>query len=482
MEQPAVARQPPERGTAQKKSRRRAPGLTRRRGRFALPFRLRMADNPSGCGPSPDGIGGGRGESRGEMATMQLEKFSMGVGDRFMNQGEAQLQAFIKARERGIGVVPVWNKSNREHKIVHTEPASVRLEADAATRKLGWMGSYHVDADHINLSTVEPFLSTSDFFTIDVADFIGRPADEAAIDAFVVKHRKYAGGLKIPGIGGFLETSEASTRAVAAKFLFACQEAGRINRRIQEAKEGKCIIEVSMDETDHPQTPAELLFILAALAGEGVPAQTIAPKFTGRFNKGVDYVGDLAQFEKEFEEDLAVIAYAIKEFGLPENLKLSVHSGSDKFSIYAAIRRATQKFDAGLHLKTAGTTWLEEIIGLALAGGEGLDIAREIYARALIRFDELCGPYATVIDIDKSKLPSADDVKGWTGARYADALRHVQTCPDFNPHFRQLLHVGYKVAADMGERYLAALAANKDIIAEGVTENIFDRHMVKIFG
>ena len=100
--------------------------------------------------------------------------------------------------------------------------------------------------------------------------------------------------------------------------------------------------------------------------------QTIAPKFTGRFNKGVDYVGDLAQFEKEFNDDLAVIAFAVKEFGLPADLKLSVHSGSDKFSIYPAIRRAIRRTGAGLHIKTAGTTWLEELIGLASAGGEGL--------------------------------------------------------------------------------------------------------------
>ena len=111
------------------------------------------------------------------------------------------------------------------------------------------------------------------------------------------------------------------------------QEAGRIYRHIAAAKgEGRFITEVSMDETDSPQTPPELLVILAAIADEKIPMQTIAPKFTGRFNKGVDYVGDLVQFEKEFSDDLAVIAFAVRKYGLPANLKLSVHSGSDKFS------------------------------------------------------------------------------------------------------------------------------------------------------
>jgi hypothetical protein len=124
-----------------------------------------------------------------------------------------------------------------------------------------------------------------------------------------------------------------------------------------------------MDETDYPQTPVELLIILAAIADEKIPIQTIAPKFTGRFNKGVDYVGDVVQFTREFNEDLAAIAFAITTYGLPENLKLSVHSGSDKFSIYKAIHDAVKKFDAGVHLKTAGTTWLEEYCQRGLFGG-----------------------------------------------------------------------------------------------------------------
>src|SRR5690606_15818690 len=132
---------------------------------------------------------------------------------------------------------------------------------------------------------------------------------------------------------------------------------------------------------------------------------------TGRFNKGVDYVGDLKQFEKEFEEDILVIKYAIKEFSLPEDLKLSVHSGSDKFSIYPVMQKAIRKHDVGLHVKTAGTTWLEELIGLALAEKDGLALAKDIYAKALGRFDELTGPYDTVLDIDKSKLPSPEKVK-----------------------------------------------------------------------
>lgn len=315
-----------------------------------------------------------------------------------------------------------------------------------------------------------------------MADAIGQAAAEDDLKAFVERHEQYIGTLEIPGICEPFETSRQQVEGIAHQFLRAVREAGSIYRRIEAAKglDG-FVAEVSMDETDRPQTPVELFFILAAIADEGIVLQTIAPKFTGRFNKGVNYVGDVDQFSVEFEEDMAVIAYAVQRFGLPANLKLSVHSGSDKFSIYEPMRRAMRKFDAGVHLKTAGTTWLEELIGLALAGGEGLALAREIYSVSLGRFDELCGPYWAVIDIDRSALPSPEVLSSWSGDTFAAALRHDPACAHYNPHFRQLLHVAYKVAAEMGDRYLEALDQFEAVIAENVTENMYERHLKRVF-
>jgi len=413
---------------------------------------------------------------------MILEKYSFGLGDRFGHQGKTQLQAIINAKKQGINISPVWNKSHREHTIIGTLPGDVRIEADEAVKALGWDDTYYVDADHIGLKNVDLFIDSSDFFTLDVADFIGQAADEKDVSSFVNKYKKYVGSLAIPGIDETFEISEGQIETIARKFLLAVKEAGKIYRHIAAAKGGDSFItEVSMDETDQPQTPVEMFFILGAIADEGIPAQTIAPKFTGRFNKGVDYVGDVTQFTKEFEEDLAVIAFAIKEFGLPKNLKLSVHSGSDKFSIYGAMNRVIKKFDAGLHIKTAGTTWLEELIGLAMAGGEGLAIAKKAYANALSRFDELCAPYATVIDIDKDKLPSPEAVARWSGEDFADALRHDQSCEKYDLNFRQLLHVAYKIAAEMGDEFPNALEKYEETIAENVTENIYERHIKPIF-
>ena len=413
---------------------------------------------------------------------LTIEKFTFGVGDRFAHQAAAQLRAFQMLADKGVDVTPVWNKSNREHTFVGSQPQSVYDAADAAVKKLGWTKPWHVDADHIGLATVEPFLPCSDFFTIDVADSIGKAAPADEVTAFVERHPELVGTLSFDGLSSPLEVSKADVQRVAEQYLLAAKDAGEIYRHIAKANgDDKVIAEVSMDETDAPQTPPELLIILAALSDEKIPVQTIAPKFTGRFNKGVDYVGDLKQFELEFNNDLAVIAHAIKTYGLPETLKLSVHSGSDKFSIYPIIRESLKRTGAGLHLKTAGTTWLEEIIGLAEAGGDGLALAQEIYTYALQHVDEFCAPYASVIDIDRDKLVDAETVNGWSGPRLAEALRHIQDNPNFNAHMRQLLHVSFKVAAKHGDHYLNMLKANEEIVGQQVTKNIYERHLKPLF-
>ena len=413
---------------------------------------------------------------------MKLSKYSIGIGDRFGHQGQAQLQAILKAQAQGVEVTPVWNKSHREHTIIGTRPADVRAAADAAVKAVYFDRSYHVDADHISLKNVDLFIEASDFFTLDVADFIDQNIDESAAAEFAGRYRKYAGTLALPGIsGGIAVTADQITRA-ARKYLGAVREAGKIYRHILAARDGQDFItEVSMDETATPQTPVELFLILAAIAEEQIPANTIAPKFTGRFNKGVDYVGDVAVFAREFEQDLAVLKLAIREFNLPDDLKLSVHSGSDKFSLYGPMRELLKRTGSGVHLKTAGTTWLEELIGLALAGGSGLALAKEIYAEAHARIDELTAPYATVIDIDRAKLPGPGTVKAGSSDDYVKALRHDPTCPAFNSSFRQLLHVGYKIAAEMGDTYRQALKAHATVIAANVTENLYDRHIRRVF-
>ena len=413
---------------------------------------------------------------------MKIGKYSFGTGDRFGHQGEAQLRALIKAADAGIEICPVWNKSNREHTYIHSKPTDTRVEADAAVKALGYTGEYYVDADHINLGNVQGFISASNFFTLDVANKIGTASTPEQVETFVASSKNYSGTLNIPGIEEPFVVSDQQIVIIANKFLAAIAEAGKIYNFIKEQKgNDDFVTEVSMDEVETPQTPVEMFFILKMIAEQAIPVQTIAPKFTGRFNKGVDYVGDVKQFALEFEEDVLVIDFAVKEFGLPENLKLSVHSGSDKFSIYPEIARVIKKYDKGIHVKTAGTTWLEEVIGLALAGGEALELAKQIYKNALERQEELCAPYADVIDIKQDSLPSTEEVDLWSEEKFANTLRHIPGHPDYNPNFRQLIHVGYKIAAEAGEKYLGLLEKHSELIGSCVEENLFDRHLKRLF-
>jgi tagaturonate epimerase len=408
--------------------------------------------------------------------------YTLGCGDRFGFQGKAQLAAYIEAEKQGVKVSPVWNKSYREHSTVHTTPDSLRLEADSAVSALGWTEPYFVDADHISLENVDGFIDSSDFFTLDVADNIGENAPTADVQAFVNSSTdEYTGKIELPGLSEQFSVTQKDICLIAEKYLSAVQEAGRIYRHIAKHKDDHFAVEISMDETDSPQTPVEMLFILAMIAQEKIPIDTIAPKFSGRFNKGVDYVGDVAQFEKEFEQDVAVLRFASKHFGLKQNLRLSVHSGSDKFAIYPAMNKIIKKYNTGLHVKTAGTTWLEEVIGLAEAGGDGLTVAKKIYTGALGRYDELAKPYASVIDIKPELLPSTEIVNSWKSEKYVNALRHDQSCPEYNHGFRQLVHVAYKVAYELGDEYFEALKKHSKIVSRNVTDNLLNRHLLPIF-
>ncbi len=412
---------------------------------------------------------------------MELEKYSIGIGDRFGPEGAAQLRALQKAAAGGLGIAPVWNKSHREHMLARTMPEDARKAADEAVRACGWKDAYYVDADHVGLAIVDPFIPFSNFFTIEMADCIGKPANSRATAAFVSEMAPYQGSLAIPGMQTHLEITGSALTDFAQKYLFAIEEAGKVYRHIAEKKgPDSFITEVSADEAQNAQTPVELFLILAAASREGIPVQTIAPKFTGAFLKGVDYVGDPQQFAREFRGHLAIIAFAVNAFNLPQNLKLSIHTGSDKFALYPLMHRAIKEMNTGIHLKTAGTTWLEELAGIVGAGGAGLKLGKEVYRKSYERYDELCAPYLAVIRIDKTRLPAAEQVASWSSEEFLHAMRHDRSCPEYNPNLRQLLHIGFKVAAEMPDFY-KMLRECRTAIEENVTRNIYERHICPLF-
>ncbi|MFC2121137.1 tagaturonate epimerase family protein [Bacteroidota bacterium] len=412
-----------------------------------------------------------------------LDKYSFGIGDRFSLQGKAQLEAFKKAEKNGLIITPVWNKSNREHQNIRSEPGDVRIEADSAVMDLGWEHNYFVDADHINIETVDRYLESSDFFTIDITSSISKDPGKEELEIFIRNCRKFTEEFIIPGISKKYFVDRKFLNKIGTKYITAIKEAREVYKIIKKyKKEEYFVTEISIDETENAQTPLELFFILKLISDFNIPVLTIAPKFSGRFNKGVDYIGNIKNFSEEFEENLLVIDYAIKEFGLPHNLKLSIHSGSDKFGIYPEIGRIIKKHNKGIHVKTAGTTWLEEVCGLAASGDEALDMVKKIYLSALDRIDELTGPYSDVISIDYNLLPTKNEINKWTSIQFLNALQHDTEHPEYNLNFRQLIHVSYKIAAEMGDEFYDQLRKNDEIIGKFVTNNIYNRHFKRLFG
>ncbi|MEM6821608.1 MAG: tagaturonate epimerase family protein [Verrucomicrobiota bacterium] len=421
-------------------------------------------------------------QSKADHSLMKiLPRYTFGMGDRFGLQGEAQLKAILEARSQGIDVYPVWNKSNREHLLIGTKPPSLRIEADRAVEALGFDGPYFVDADHITDSTVDPFVECSDFFTLDVAENLGQAPQNFENRTRYEEALMDLGTIELPGCASSIVFDQDSAHKLVNSYGKAIEAAKDLYQKIANSKETPFAIEISMDETETPQGPKELMAILCLLSLEGIPAQTIAPKFTGRFNKGVDYVGDLTQFEKEFESDLLVISYAVQTFGLPQSLKLSVHSGSDKFSLYPIINRLLKKHQAGLHTKTAGTTWLEEVIGLAEAGDESLEFVKTLYGQALEQLDSLTAPYAPVLNIQKDALPSMDEAQKWTSESVIRLVAHNPDEPLFNLSLRQLFHVSFKLAAQSGDDYLKLVEQNAVTVGNRVYQNLLEKHILPIY-
>ena len=177
-----------------------------------------------------------------------------------------------------------------------------------------------------------------------------------------------------------------------------------------------------------------------------------------------------------------MVALAIEKFRLPENLKLSVHSGSDKFAIYRPMHEALEEVrrrrapEDGRHHLAGGT----DRPGRGRRRRPGDRQGR--VSRGVAGGSTSCAPrmrrWSTSI---AAALPSPEAVAGWDGDAFAAALRHDAACEAYNPHLRQLLHVGYKVAAEMGDRFTAALERHAAVIAANVTQNLYERHIRPLF-
>jgi hypothetical protein len=389
------------------------------------------------------------------MLTPLALRTSFGFGDRLGLATPGHLAAV-----RGTTFAPIFaQQSVRENMRTGRTPQQVMDEAKRAVEAAQWDLPWGADADHLKTVDDLPLFVEAGytFFTVDPGEFVDNAADT---DALNVLRQKSAGFdwdelstiYLDPDVerswGSFAKSPqgepETLLRAIA-KYGKAIQHAVVMFRRLSDLKE-EFDFEVSVDETDAPTTPLEHFFIASELRRLGVRFTSLAPRFIGRFEKGVDYIGDLDELDAELEKHAAVTTYV-------GGYKLSLHSGSDKFSMYPLLAK---HWGERIHVKTAGTSYLEALRVLAKFTP---DLFLKIFSLGCERYEIDKRTYH--VSADLGRLPPADDLPS--------------LLDDF--HARQMLHVTFGSAlAQFGGEMKEALVRYETAHLEGLQSH-FEKHL-----
>jgi hypothetical protein len=391
---------------------------------------------------------------------------SIGCGDRLGLATPGHVRALAKTR---LGAV-LCQQSVRENGRTGRSPRQVLDDAMWGAWQEGWRNGFGADADHVKkISEMDPFIDAGyTFFTVDVGDYLDAQTDSAdngALEAKVAAldwnrlqststdliHRLTRRPLALDGFSVRLNRQELLH--AAAKYGAAIAPILEMFSHLCQAKgEGRFEFEVSVDETETATTLAEHIYLAAELARLGVTCTSLAPRFVGAFEKGVDFIGDLAIFEDSYKRHAAVA----RTYG---DYKLSLHSGSDKFCIYPVVARHSR---GAIHVKTAGTSYLEALRTIAIHTPE---LFRDIVAFCLTRYKDDRVSYHVSAQI--KELPPVSRLEN---ADLPGMLNHF--------HAREILHVTYgsvlnhpSLRQDLFDALHRHLPAYEDNL-----ERHFDRH------
>jgi len=374
---------------------------------------------------------------------------SFGFGDRIGLATPGHIAAV-----KGTKFSPVFaQQSVRENARTGRTLQQVLDDAKRAVDTAGWDAPWGADADHLkSVDELEPFVQAGyTFFTVDPGGHVDNAADTDPLEVLKQKTAAFnwdeLSALYLSGKGeqvwGMFD-AELLMRATV-KYGKAIQHVVTMFEHLSELK-AEFDFEMSVDETDAPTTPLEHFFIASELTRAGVKFTSLAPRFIGRFEKGVDYIGDLSALDVELEKHAAVTAH----FG---TYKLSLHSGSDKLSVYLLLAK---HWGERIHVKTAGTSYLE---ALRVMAKHEPDLFLKIYALGRERYETDRQTYH--VSADLSKLPDTDDLP--------------LLLDDF--HAREVLHVSFGSAMDQfGTELKAALIKYDDVYYDNLKAH-FEKHL-----
>jgi hypothetical protein len=374
---------------------------------------------------------------------------SFGFGDRLGLATPGHIAAV-----KGTKFAPIFaQQSVRENSRTGRTPQEVMDDAKRAVESAKWDAPWGADADHLKtVDDIPPFLAAGyTFFTVDPGEHVDNAADTDSIKILKQKvailhwdelSALYLNGTSDQAWGRF--DSQSLMRATA-KYGKAIAHAVSMFKRLSELTD-TFDFEVSVDETDSPTTPLEHFFIANELTRKGVKFTSLAPRFIGRFEKGVDYIGDLTALDEELAKHAAVTHH----FG---TYKLSLHSGSDKFSVYPLVAK---HWGERIHVKTAGTSYLEALRVLAKYEP---DLFTKIYSLGRERYETDKKTYH--VSAELNLLPNTNDLPS--------------LLEDF--HVREVLHVTFGSAlGQFGAELKAALIKHDDAYYNGLKLH-FDKHL-----
>ena len=393
--------------------------------------------------------------------SLRNERTSIGCGDRLGLATAGQLRAAKKFR-----LAPVLaQQSMRELTMTERTFREVVDDATFMVFSEDYREGYGADGDHLkNIPDIDTALDAGmPMITLDLSEVMNAAAgdwsdDEVrkAFDALPEDERQSAlAGYADQNYvldGAKVEISAADARRCAVMYNKALDFAVEVNKHLRQRRGEEFDLEISIDETTTPTLPSHHLYIARELMLRGVKVSSVAPRFVGEFQKAVDYIGDVAEFERQFK----VHARIARAFG---NYKISVHSGSDKFAVYPTVGKETQGF---LHLKTAGTSWL---VAVEVIAEHDPELYRDMHRYAEAHFTEMLKLYHITADL--SRIPALDTLKD------AELPELIHSHPDA----RQLLHITYGpiLTGELRERFFSAMHRYENAYAEAL-EKHFDKH------
>lgn len=413
----------------------------------------------------------------GDCVTLGLSP-SFGFGDRI---GLATPGHVLAMQRSGAGIEPIFpQQSIREMTRTGRSATEVMQDALQGARNAGWSGKIGADADHLKTFADVDVTAAAGFtfFTIDPSEHVDQRADDYSESMVREKFEmlrdstpwfgEYLGRKIELGNGVTIELDEQACMRAAVKYGLAIHKAIELGGYIEKVHtnlQRPYEIELSVDETDQPTTLAEHYIIADQCLRGGMRLVSLAPRFIGELEKGVDYIGDLNALETSLR-DHAAIAQLLGPY------KLSLHSGSDKLSMYALLARATE---GRFHVKTAGTSYLE---ALRVAARHDEALFRKIIRFAREHYDRDRATYhvsATVQAVapeDALSLSEAESV-------YLECWNDVPEGKGFTQPGRQILHCTFgSTLTDpvLGRELKAVLAAYPETYADILADH-FGRHL-----